>query len=259
MTSPQPGPQPQAPAPNDASAAARHGGVRSALLLEDYPSTVAFIRNTLLPHGVQVVAVANRDELLQAIRQGEHDLVLLDLTLPDDDGLDIAKAIRGFSGIPIIMVTGRTGSENRITGLDSGADDYIEKPFAPGELVARVHSLLRRTNGRVLTERSTRHLQLGTARLDIRTGQLAGGAGSQQLSAEETAVLIALARAGGPLSRTVLVREAFGRAWRADDRSLDAHLAQLQRRFQQCTGLDDLIVADDAAGLRLTVRAGIGP
>lgn len=227
----------------------------SALLLEDQKVVAAYIRTVLQPLGVLVEEVADRLELLSAIRRGVHDLVLLDLTLPEDDGLDIARAIRRISAIPIIMVTGRKGVECRIEGLESGADDYLEKPFAPGELAARVRSLLRRAKGRVLAVAEQGPLRIGTATLDLASRQLEGPLGSALLTFKETAVLVAIVRAGGALGRAGLYREALGRAWQPRDRSLDVHVSHLRKKYAHCTGHARVVVADRTVGYRLTVDA----
>ena len=116
------------------------------LVVEDEPSIARIVRDYLEHEGFQVEHAADGDAGLAAARRVNPDLIVLDLRLPKRDGLDVAREVRRFSEVPIVMVTARGEEADRVAGLELGADDYIVKPFSPRELVARIRAVLRRTD-----------------------------------------------------------------------------------------------------------------
>ncbi len=116
------------------------------LVLEDEPATQAMLASLMEGEGFRVTTAASSAQAQEAVAQTRFDLVLLDLNLPDDDGLYIARELRAKSDVGIIMLTSRKEDIDRVIGLEMGADDYVTKPFFPRELVARVKNLLRRLN-----------------------------------------------------------------------------------------------------------------
>jgi len=120
----------------------------SVLIVDDEPAIVDILRTYLRDEGFQVHVAHDGDEALRVVQREKLDLVLLDLSLPTMSGVEVFRAIRNDSDMPIIMVTSRVDEIDRVVGLELGADDYIGKPFSPREVVARVKTVLRRTNGR---------------------------------------------------------------------------------------------------------------
>ena len=119
--------------------------MKTVLIVDDEPAIVRVVRDYLERAGFRVVSAGDGDEALRAFRQHHPDLVILDLTLPTIDGLDVARSLRRDGDVPIIMLTARTDETDRVAGLELGADDYVTKPFSAREIVARVRAVLRRT------------------------------------------------------------------------------------------------------------------
>jgi len=117
------------------------------LAVDDEPGILKLVNQILSEEGFRVVTARDGEEAVAAAEQYRPDIVLLDLTLPDMDGLEVMRRLRERVNVPIIMVTGRGGDADKITGLELGADDYLAKPFNPNELTARVQAVLRRTHG----------------------------------------------------------------------------------------------------------------
>src|SRR5436190_3382574 len=138
------------------------------LLVEDEENLASLVSAYLEQEGYRVVSVGTGAEALQAVEQQPVRLVVLDLNLPDMDGLDVCRQIRIRSSVPIVMLTARDEEADRIAGLESGADDYIGKPFSPRELVARMKAVLRRTEPYADEDR----LELGDVALDRRSREI---------------------------------------------------------------------------------------
>jgi len=225
----------------------------AALVLEDDPVVATIIAHTLAGDGLAAQQVDNRLELLRAVQQEDCDLVVLDVMLPGDDGMDIARAVREVSAVPIIFVTALKGADALVAGLDTGADDFIEKPFSTAELSARARAIVRRYRGRIADVDGDCLLRLGPASLGMPGRRLHGPLGEVVLTSRETNVLLTLARAGGALTRIALYRKAFGRPWNPRDRSLDVHVSRLRAKFAQVTGIHGVVVCERAVGYRLVV------
>src|SRR5712691_1226582 len=138
--------------------------MRTILVVDDEPKIVQLARDYLEHAGFAVVAAHDGRAALAAARREKPDLVVLDLGLPELDGLDVARTLRAESGVPIVMLTGRSEESDKLVGLELGADDYVTKPFSPKELVARVRAVLRRSE-RPRTESETIHA--GGVTLDL--------------------------------------------------------------------------------------------
>ncbi len=202
----------------------------SALLVEDDARLAALTREYLESHGVVVeVAADGKQGLSEALRR-RHDVVLLDLMLPGLPGLEVCREIRARSDVPIIVLTARGEEADRVMGLETGADDYLAKPFAPRELLARIRAVTRRARGQagpVQRQVAVGHLRIdpGARRATLRGKELA-------LTGYEFALLRALAeRAGRVLSREQLMELARGTAEEAFDRSIDVHVSRLRAKL----------------------------
>jgi DNA-binding response OmpR family regulator len=179
---------------------------------------------------------------------GGVDVVLLDLGLPDADGVDVCRAIREASDVPVIVVTARGDVEDRIVGLHSGADDYVVKPYDVGELVARIHAVQRRRGpeaseavDRVVTTADGVAIDLGRHTVTVDGAEVV-------LTRKEFQVLALLASARGTVcTRTRIVAEVWGRSWPGANRTLDVHVATLRTKL----GRPELVQTVRGVGYRL--------
>ncbi len=176
------------------------------LIVEDDEVTRAKLAGYLEAAGHQISEAADGRQTREALAREAVDLVLLDINLPGEDGLDLTRFIRSRSDVGVILLTGRTEDVDRIIGLEIGADDYVTKPFNPRELLARVKTVLRRASGRGLSERPVREFA-GWA-FDTRTRKLTSPAGQRvPLTRAEYELMLALVERPG----VVLARERLGR------------------------------------------------
>lgn len=197
------------------------------LLVEDEPKLAALVGDYLRAGGYGVDHLADGLAVIPAIRQGQYDLVLLDLMLPGRDGLDICRELRGFSHLPLIMMTARVDEIDRLLGLELGADDYTCKPFSPRELVARVKAVLRRSG--------EQPGNLGLE-LDARAFQARYRGVALELTPVEFRMLAALAvRPGQVLSRDQLMNHIYQDHRVVADRTVDSHVKNLRRKLTAVT------------------------
>lgn len=193
------------------------------LLVEDEPKLAALVGDYLRASNYAVEHLAEGLAVIPAIRQQPFDLILLDLMLPGRDGLDICRELRGFSQMPLIMMTARVDEIDRLLGLELGADDYICKPFSPRELVARVKAVLRRTG--------VQPVNLGLE-LDPRTFHARYKGVALDLTPVEFRLLAALAvRPGHVLSRDQLMNHIYEDHRVVADRTVDSHIKNLRRKL----------------------------
>lgn len=202
------------------------------LVVEDEPIVCDRVVNRFRQAGYQVRTALTRAEVMAALDAGDIGAIVLDLGLPGDDGIEIAKSVRQRSTVPILMLTGRAGVRSRVEGLEAGADDYLVKPFAPEELEARMRAILRRAPGADAPAPKVRAIVFGGARLDCASGRIEGPLGQARLTSREVGLLIAMCRSTGPLARKSAYREILGREWDPRDRSLDVHIANLRRKLE---------------------------
>ena len=229
---------------------------RSILVVEDEPRAQDLILRSLREAGFRGVVAITRAETLTLLSEGRFLAIVLDLGLPGDDGLSILRELRRTNPIPVLILTGRAGIRERVAGLEAGADDYLVKPFAPEELVARLRAVLRRVPSTRTRSTMETTLILGPAQIDLRS-RVATGMGAQaKLTERELRILVELARAGGPMPRPGLYRAVHGRDWNAVDRSLDVHVSHLRQKLRAVTGEDNAIASIRSEGyeLRLPVR-----
>ena len=201
------------------------------LVAEDDRKQADLIRLYLQQAGFSVLVAHDGRTALELARQRRPDLLLLDVMMPNVDGLDVARVLRVDSDVPIIMVTARSTEDDMLLGLDLGADDYITKPFSPRELVARVRAQLRRAGAGtaaapdVLTSGD---LSVDTTRHEVRReGELIA------LTPKEFAVLaVLIGQPGRVFSRADLLQEAFGFEYEGLDRTADVHVKKLRRKIE---------------------------
>jgi DNA-binding response OmpR family regulator len=202
---------------------------RRILLVEDDPKTSATVALYLQREGYDVATAADGVEALERAREREPHLVVLDLMLPRLDGLAVCRALRESgreSGHPaIIMVTARSTEEDKLAGLDLGADDYVTKPFSPRELMARVRAVLRRVAEEDVLDAGG--ITLDRTRREVRIGDM-----PVAVTPTEYRLLETLARAGGrTFTRQELVERALGEEYDGLDRTVDVHIMNLRRKL----------------------------
>ena len=200
------------------------------LVVDDEPKIVKLARDYLEQAGYRVLSAADGKDALAVYRQGHPDLVVLDLNLPEEDGLEVCRALRRASDVPIIMLTARIDETDRLIGLEIGADDYITKPFSPRELVARVRAVLRRVRGGV---RQPGLIRAADLEIDLNGHRVTRGGRAVALTRTEFNLLAILAQhPGQTLTREQLVEQLYGVAYDGFDRSVDAHIKNLRRKLE---------------------------
>ena len=209
------------------------------LMIEDDRSLAAMLREYLGSAGIEIAARATAREGLAELRRAPFDAVILDLMLPDLDGLEVCRQVRAESDVPILMLTARGDDADRIVGLELGADDYLPKPFNPRELLARLRAILRRRGPR----RPVAALRFGRLEIDLEARQATVDGVPRPLTAYQFDLLSALAHnAGRVMSRDTLLsrvrdlsREGaatHGGAEEPFDRSIDVHVSRLRAALE---------------------------
>jgi DNA-binding response OmpR family regulator len=210
------------------SAGSARGG--TILLVEDEEDIASLVRTYLENDGFRVIWAARSAEGALALEQHDIRLAILDLQLPDGDGLDLCRSIRRTSRLPIVIVTARDEEVDRITGLELGADDYMTKPFSPRELVARVHAVLRRAE----PDETGEQIALGDVVLDPAGRTVSVADRPVELTAMEFDLLaFLLAHPGIVMSRERLLERVWGLAFPGGTRTVDVHVAQLRKKLDR--------------------------
>jgi two-component system phosphate regulon response regulator OmpR len=201
------------------------------LVVDDDTRLRDLLRKYLADNGFRVSAAADAAEARKALASFDFDLMVLDLMMPGETGLELAQSLRKERRVPILMLTAMGESSDRITGLETGADDYLTKPFEPRELVLRIHSILRRVNEAPQAPAPVGDdVRFGPFRFDIARGELSKGDERVKLTDAERALLVALARnAGATLSREELAR-LTGPGNNA--RTVDVQVTRLRRKIE---------------------------
>jgi two-component system alkaline phosphatase synthesis response regulator PhoP len=204
--------------------------MKTVLVVDDEPKIVQLARDYLENAGFAVVSASDGKAALATARASHPDLVVLDLGLPELDGLDVARALRRDSTVPIVMLTGRGDEADKIAGLEIGADDYVTKPFSPKELVARVRAVLRRTEQPPDVADVVR---AGDVTLDVPRMRVRVGERAVELTPTEFQLLVALARAPGRIfTRSQLLDAVHGVAFESYERAIDAHVKNIRRKLE---------------------------
>lgn len=224
------------------------------LVVDDEPKIVRLARDYLERNGFQVESAHDGQIALSAARQTKPDLIVLDLNLPGMDGLDVCRALRRESSVPIIMLTARAEEMDRLIGLELGADDYIVKPFSPRELVARVRAVLRRTHGELLTSGVIR---AGELEIDLNAHRVMLRQESVRLTRVEFDLLATLAQhPGQTFSRAQLLNRLHGVAESGYERSIDAHVKNLRRKLEDDPSEPQYVLTVYGIGYQFTDEVG---
>ena len=222
--------------------------MRTILVAEDEPQIAGLVRDYLEHAGFAVLTASDGAAALTTWRARRPDALVLDLGLPRVDGLDVVRAIRRESTVPIVILTARGDETDRVSGLELGADDYVVKPFSPKELVARVRAVLRRADAKPMSDE---RIAAGDLELDLARRRVTAAGRRVDLTPTEFELLATLAREPGRVwTRSQLLDAIHGFSLETYERAIDGHIRNLRRKLEP----------DDAAGTPRYVRTvhGVG-
>ena len=224
---------------------------KRVLVVDDDAKAVELVRLYLNRDGYRVLSAYNGTEGLRLAREAHPDLVVLDLMLPGMDGLEVCRTLRSESEVPIIMLTARTTEEDKLAGLDLGADDYLTKPFSPKELAARVRAVLRRLPEETL-HRGPVEIKHGELALNFLKHEASLAGVPLHLTPIEFKLLGVLAREPGRVfNRAQLIEKVLGYDFEGFDRTIDVHILNLRRKLKSETGNRGYIRTVYGAGYKL--------
>jgi DNA-binding response OmpR family regulator len=216
---------------------------KKILLVDDEPEILEICRDYLKASGYDVVSAKDGLQGLSTARREKPDLIVLDLMLPEMDGLDVCRTIRRESNVPIIMLTARVEEVDKLVGLELGADDYMTKPFSPRELVARVRVVLRRASG----DPTANVIRVGDVSLDRAHFEIQVRRRVVQLTPTEFEIMATLmSQPGRIFSRNQLLNAAHGVAFESYERAIDSHIRNLRHKLEP----DELIVTVHGVGYK---------
>jgi two-component system, OmpR family, alkaline phosphatase synthesis response regulator PhoP len=206
--------------------------VKTILVVDDEPKIVKLVRDYLERAGFGVNVAADGKSALSRVRAEKPDMVILDLGLPQMDGLDVTRELRKISSVPVIMLTGRSEESDKLIGLELGADDYITKPFSPKELVARVRAVFRRMEN--VTNDRQDILRVADLTLDVpRMRVTAETRQIEELTPTEFSLLAEMARYPGRVfTRAQLLNAVHGVAFESYERAIDAHVKNIRHKIE---------------------------
>jgi two-component system, OmpR family, KDP operon response regulator KdpE len=228
---------------------------RRILVVDDEPQLVRALRTTLRGAGYDVETAATGEEALTAAGLHPPDAVILDLVLPDMRGTEVCRELRRWSQAPILLISAVGDEAEKIAALDAGADDYVTKPFAIGELLARVRAALRRAvpGGEPI-------LEIGDLRVDLEKRAVVVGGETVHLTPHEFDLLALLAKNEGKLlTHRMILREVWGPAYQLESSYLHVYVSQLRRKLEPDPARPRYILTETGAGYRLVDPSGAVP
>lgn len=204
--------------------------MKTILVVDDEPQIVQLVRDYLEHGGFKVLTALDGPSALRVSATLHPDLVVLDLGLPGVDGLDVTRSLRRNGAVPIILLTARADESDKLVGLELGADDYVTKPFSPKELVARVRSVLRRSEA---AQAPRDLIRVGDVELNVPSMELAIAGRRVELTQTEFQLLATMVRQPGRVfSRAQLLNAVHGVAFDSYERAIDAHIKNLRRKIE---------------------------
>ena len=229
-----------------------HGGGRGrVLVVDDDPALSEMLAIVLRNEGFDSRVSSSGDRALADFRDYRPDVVLLDLMLPGMNGIDVCRAIRTESGVPIVMLTAKSDTVDIVLGLESGADDYVVKPFKPKELVARIRARVRRTDAEPAEQ-----LSIGDVTIDVPAHQVARNGEPIALTPLEFDLLVALARKPRQVfTREVLLEQVWGYRHAADTRLVNVHVQRLRSKIENDPEQPEIVVTVRGVGYKAGVAS----
>ena len=237
----------------------------SILVVDDDQRLCDLLRRYLSGEGYQVNTVRSGEQMRRQIERGVPDLVILDLILPDDDGLLLAKELRVHKGLGIVILTAKGETIDRIVGLEVGADDYISKPFDNRELLARIHSVLRRMNRKLPGTSDPFHngsiASFADWTMDMEAHELVSSkAGNVSLTSKEFKLLtLFVTNSRKVLSRSQILDRIADSEWNPDDRRIDVLVGKLRKKIEPDNNNPALIKTIRSEGYMFTAKVTISP
>lgn|SRR5210317_220856 len=203
------------------------------LIIDDDERIRALLKQYLIRNGFLVTAARDAAHARKLLAGLEFDLIVLDVMMPGEDGMSLTRWIRSTRSTPVMLLTARGDTDDRIAGLESGADDYLSKPFEPKELLLRINAILRRVPEPADVTETPKVLRLGMAHYDMERGELWQGDTQIRLTATENQLMkIFAAAAGEPVSRIQLVTDLGRDEEQAQDRAIDVQITRLRRKIE---------------------------
>ncbi|RYH09975.1 response regulator [Tropicimonas sp. IMCC6043] len=203
------------------------------LIVDDDERIRGLLKKFLVRHGFLVSAARDADQARRLLGGLEFELIVLDVMMPGEDGVSLTRELRKEMATPILLLTARGETEDRIAGLEAGADDYLAKPFEPKELLLRINAILRRMPAEVVVDSGPKLLNLGRVRYDVDKSELWSGDEPVRLTATEVALMrIFAAHPAEPLSRARLVAELGRDGDQAQERAVDVQITRLRRKIE---------------------------
>jgi DNA-binding response OmpR family regulator len=222
----------------------------TVLVVEDEMKIARLVRDYLEHAGFEVLVAADGGSAISSARGSRPDLVILDLGLPGQDGLDVARELRRTSNVPIVILTARGEESDRIVGLEIGADDYVVKPFSPKELVARIRAVLRRAAS---AEAPPEVMRIGDIELDVPRMRVRRAGRPVDLTPTEFQLLSTLVRQPGRVfTRSQLLDAIHGVAFETYERAIDAHVKNIRKKLEPEPGLPRYLRTVHGVGYRFT-------
>lgn len=207
---------------------------KKVLVVDDEKLIVKGIRFSLEQDGMEVECAYDGEEALKLATENQYDMILLDIMLPKMDGFEVCQQIRGFSDVPIVMLTAKGDDMDKILGLDYGADDYITKPFNILEVKARIKAIMRRTSGKREKEEAVKVIESGDLKLDGESRRLFILGKEINLTAKEFDLLELLVMNPGKVySRENLLNIVWGYEYPGDVRTVDVHVRRLREKIEK--------------------------
>ena len=229
---------------------------KKILIVEDDRKTSHLVSTYLQRDGYRVAAAYDGSEGLDLARRTRPDLVILDLMLPGMDGLDVCRVLRAESKVPIIMLTARTTEDDKLLGLDLGADDYVTKPFSPRELVARVRAVLRRVAD--LEGQDVQDVDFGDLAVSFTRHEVTAQGRTVDLTPTEFKILELLARnPGRAFTRLQLIDQVRGLDFEGFERTVDVHVMNLRRKIEPDASRPRYVKTVTGVGYKLDARADV--
>lgn len=228
--------------------------MKKVLVVDDDSKMVELVKIYLNRDGYRVITAYDGVEAVEAARQNHPDLIVLDLMLPKMDGFEVLKTLRQESDVPVVMLTARTTEQDKLKGLDLGADDYVTKPFSPRELAARVRAVLRRLPNE--QDRGPAELKCGEVSVNFQTREARFGEKLLDLTPVEFKLLSVIVREPGVVfSRAGLIEKVFGYDFAGFDRTIDVHILNLRKKLEPDPAHPRYIKTVYAAGYKFSKAA----